>query len=206
MATLAMFVALGGTGYAVSTIDGGDVEDGSLSGADIRDATLQGRDVAANAIRGPDVAPNALTGGDIAENKLGTVPDAALVGGTEVDAAPIKRLAAGESKTVLKQGVLTFTAVCAADPQGRPRPELYVTSSESGEFHAGTAFGVAGYARSARRRQLALNASAGQWTTQSFSAVTESGERAFGLIGAGASVLGSDCALSVFAAAGGPPG
>ena len=39
-ATLALFVALGGSAYAALSIDGGDVVDGSLSGRDVRDGSL----------------------------------------------------------------------------------------------------------------------------------------------------------------------
>ena len=39
-ATLALFVALGGSAYAGLTIDGGDVVDGSLTGRDIRNGSV----------------------------------------------------------------------------------------------------------------------------------------------------------------------
>jgi hypothetical protein len=44
-ATIALFVALGGTGYAAATIDGGDVRNNSLTGKDVRNRSLTGKDV-----------------------------------------------------------------------------------------------------------------------------------------------------------------
>lgn len=53
---VALFVALGGTGYAAITITGKNVKNGSLTGKDIKN--------------------NSLTGSDVKESKLGTVPRA----------------------------------------------------------------------------------------------------------------------------------
>jgi hypothetical protein len=44
-ATLALFVALGGTSYAALSITGRDVQDGSLTGIDIRDGSLATADL-----------------------------------------------------------------------------------------------------------------------------------------------------------------
>lgn len=45
VAYLAIFVALGGTGYAASKIDSGDVRNGSLTGEDVHNKSLTGVDV-----------------------------------------------------------------------------------------------------------------------------------------------------------------
>ena len=45
MATVAVFVALGGTSYAALSITGRDVRNGSLTGADVRDGSVTGADV-----------------------------------------------------------------------------------------------------------------------------------------------------------------
>jgi hypothetical protein len=45
MATIAVFVALGGTGYAALRITGKNVKNSSLTGADVRNSSLTGRDV-----------------------------------------------------------------------------------------------------------------------------------------------------------------
>jgi hypothetical protein len=64
VATLALFIALGGSSYAALTVTGSNVRDGSLTGKDIK--------------------RNSLTGRDIREGRLGAVPrarNAARLGG-----------------------------------------------------------------------------------------------------------------------------
>ena len=56
MATLAVFIALGGVAYAGATITGSDVVDGSLTTADYRNNDIRSGDVRAEALTGADVA------------------------------------------------------------------------------------------------------------------------------------------------------
>src|SRR5215211_4721809 len=67
VALLALFVALGGVGYAAATIGSGDIINNSIKSKDIKNRT----------IRGKDVRRNGLGGGVIKESSLGQVPDAA---------------------------------------------------------------------------------------------------------------------------------
>ena len=46
MATVAVFIALGGTSYAALVVTGRDVRDNSLTSADVRDRSLKARDLA----------------------------------------------------------------------------------------------------------------------------------------------------------------
>jgi hypothetical protein len=197
IATLALFLALGGTGYAVTTIDGSDVQNGSLTGADIQNSSLSGKDVKTGSLQGSDVQRNSLDGSDIAEAELGTVPNAQTVDGTEVESSPLVKIAENQSAVLLRQGPFTFTAYCLQryENQQEPHPAVFVQSSEPGELQTGTPSPFIGEPE-ARGKELALNTYKGAWSTQSFSAVTASGARAFGLIGAGAQVFGSDCAVS----------
>jgi hypothetical protein len=66
MASIALFVALGGTGYSALRIDSRDIADNTIRGRDVRDRTLTHK----------DVRRNALTGAHIREARLGTVPRA----------------------------------------------------------------------------------------------------------------------------------
>jgi hypothetical protein len=75
-ATLALFIALGGTSYAVTQIGSGDVRDESLRSVDIRDGTIKSRDVKNRALRSRDVRRNGLGGDVIRESSLGVVPEA----------------------------------------------------------------------------------------------------------------------------------
>ena len=59
MATLALFVALGGTSYAAATITGADVRNGSLTGKDVKNRSLTGVDIKNRSLTGSDVKDGA---------------------------------------------------------------------------------------------------------------------------------------------------
>lgn len=67
VAVVALFVAMGGVGYAAATISSGQIVNNSVRGKDIRNSTILGK----------DVGKNTLTGSDVAESKLGKVPSSA---------------------------------------------------------------------------------------------------------------------------------
>ena len=66
MATVAVFIALGGSSYAALQIDSGDIANNSVRGVDVRNRTLSDR----------DVKRNGLTGRSIRESRLERVPRA----------------------------------------------------------------------------------------------------------------------------------
>jgi hypothetical protein len=66
MASIAVFVALGGVGYAATTIDGNKIVKGTVGGAKLKNGTLTST----------QVKQNSLTGSSIDESSLGTVPTA----------------------------------------------------------------------------------------------------------------------------------
>jgi hypothetical protein len=66
MASIAVFVALGGVSYAASTINGSKLIKGTVAGAKLKNGTLTSTQVKANS----------LNGGAIDESSLGTVPSA----------------------------------------------------------------------------------------------------------------------------------
>jgi hypothetical protein len=63
---IALFVALGGTGYAAITIGSKQISNNSVSTKDLKN----------NSATGKDVKNDKLTGADIRESSLGTVPNA----------------------------------------------------------------------------------------------------------------------------------
>jgi hypothetical protein len=67
IACLALFVALGGVGYAAATIGSSAIVDNSIRSKDVRNNDLRGKDVRANTLKGADVN----------ESSLGKVPSAA---------------------------------------------------------------------------------------------------------------------------------
>ena len=72
IAVLALFVAMGGTGYAAIRVTSANVRDGSLTGADIRINGVTGRDL--KDIKGADLRNYSLTGRDVRRDSLGQVP------------------------------------------------------------------------------------------------------------------------------------
>ena len=68
IALVALFVALGGTGYAALQIP-----KNSVGSKQIKKNAVKSSDIAANAVRAGDVKDNALTGNDVDESKLGKV-------------------------------------------------------------------------------------------------------------------------------------
>jgi hypothetical protein len=63
MATVAVFVALGGSAYAATTITGHDIQDGSVSGRDIKPGSLQSSDIKDGTLRRRDFLPGVLPSG-----------------------------------------------------------------------------------------------------------------------------------------------
>src|SRR3954454_11458635 len=62
VATLALFVALGGSSYAAVTLTGRNIKDSSLTGRDVKDKSLTGA----------DVKDSSLTGRDVRNGSIGT--------------------------------------------------------------------------------------------------------------------------------------
>ena len=88
VAFVALFVALGGVGYAAATIGSAQIKNNSVQSKDIRN----------NDVRGRDVRNDSLTGADVLEARLAKVPSASTA-----DSASI-------SKLTYKSGTFTTTA------------------------------------------------------------------------------------------------
>lgn len=63
MATIAVFIALGGSSYAAIKVTGKNVKDGSLTGKDVRNASLTSSDVKNGSLLAKDIKSGQLTGG-----------------------------------------------------------------------------------------------------------------------------------------------
>ena len=69
-ATLALFVALGGTSFAAVSITGSDVKNGSLTGKDLKNESVTGSDVDNSSLTGSDIKPSSITSSDVKDGSL----------------------------------------------------------------------------------------------------------------------------------------
>jgi hypothetical protein len=114
VATLALFVALGGTSYAVLRVGSDEVTDNTLRSRDVRNGTLRSRDIRDQTISARDIRRNALGPGVIKESSLGVVRRAAeadRVGG--VTAQDLKLRCPAD--TLSKSGVCIEAAARSPD-------------------------------------------------------------------------------------------
>jgi hypothetical protein len=72
VASLALFVAMGGTGYAAVAVTGRDVVNSTLSGKDVKDESLTGKDV--RSLTGRDVIDGSLLAADFASGQVPVGP------------------------------------------------------------------------------------------------------------------------------------
>ena len=94
---LALFVALGGVGYAAATINGKDIKNKSVAGKKLKNKT----------VTGGKVKSNTLTGAQINESRLGKVPSAAkadtatsaTTAATATNATQLSGLSSGQLRT-----------------------------------------------------------------------------------------------------------
>lgn len=128
IASIALFVSLGGVSYGVAagsidsreiennTIQTRDVRNSGLSGRDVRNGSLQGRDLRDGAVSGLDVNDRSLGGTDLADNTLGD---------REINepALDIQRLGGIDAARYVKnvRRVETKTANDPATPKSTPR-------------------------------------------------------------------------------------
>src|SRR5215208_1331575 len=82
---LALFVALGGTGYAAVKLNGRSIKAGTITGSKLEDKTLTGNKVKNKTLTGKKLKRNTLTGRQIRESRLATVPRAKVA--TTADSA-----------------------------------------------------------------------------------------------------------------------
>jgi hypothetical protein len=130
VALIALFVALGGTTYAVRGLPRKSVGSAQLKRNAVRTQNIKARNVtksriARGAVDSSIVASNSLTGNNIRESTLGTVPkannavnaeNAAKVGGRTVQKFSFVAPAGTGPTVALSLNGLILTATCAAGP------------------------------------------------------------------------------------------
>ena len=142
MASVAVFIALGGTSYAAAKITGADVLYGSLTGNDVKNSSLTTKDIENSSLTGRDIQPSSLDTTDIADGTLlsedfgaGELPAATRGpagprGDAGADGAPGDDGAAG---TGLTSGRINDVAVNAPPQQTFYGYSVGVTNGAPGE-------------------------------------------------------------------------
>ena len=135
MSTLGVFIALGGTAYAVNTVSSGDIVDGQVKTPDLANAAVLSAKLAADSVTthkvldgtlaGRDVLDNSLRGADIDESSL------SVSGGAVGQPEAWRNVAAG-SATVDRCDDPGVVAVFCSDPIGEL--EAYVWHNYGGAF------------------------------------------------------------------------
>lgn len=70
VATLALFLALGGSSYAALSLTGDDIIDGTIGSLDVANNSLRGIDVENGSIRGAEIRDRTLTGDDVLSGSI----------------------------------------------------------------------------------------------------------------------------------------
>jgi hypothetical protein len=119
-ATLALFIALGGSSYAALSISGSDVRNGTLTSADVKNGALTGTDVKGGSLTGSDIKNASLGAADFKAGELPAGP-AGPAGPTGPTGAPGVKGDPGATNIVTRRedftvanggGTATGTAEC----------------------------------------------------------------------------------------------
>jgi hypothetical protein len=132
MATVAVFIAIGGGAYAAATVNSGDVVNESLKSVDVKNNQLKSEDVlddslgavdlgndsvhsgelAFNSVGTGQAVNDGLTGEDIAESSLGKVPSAEAAGQAFRSALSVAAIGDTESQDAVTLRGLTLELRC----------------------------------------------------------------------------------------------
>lgn len=219
VASLALFVALGGSSYAAIKVGSKQIVNNSVSSEDLRNNDVHGRDIAKDTVRGTDVRDgdlqgrdirdNTVSGDDVKESSFGTVPSAfdaetlagmpasAFLGSDRQERTGLIKLAHGETKTVLASGPFTWKARCADDGGGSTHLTVTLETTEPASF-AGSFGGGPGQASPGAPATVFDGTETNPVYAIGFplSAVAPSGAAPVGLAFVGIHVAAADCVVN----------
>jgi len=129
MASIAVFIALGGVGYAATTINGGAIKKQTIGAGKLKKGTLTST----------QVKQNALTGSVIDESSLGTVPSAqaAVSATTATSAANAEHAVNADRASEATTAASATTAGDADTLDGLSAGELQVSCPDETEPYGG---------------------------------------------------------------------
>jgi hypothetical protein len=119
-ATLALFIALGGSGYAALKLPKNSVGPRQLKRHAVTTSKL-----ASGAVTGSRVRGNSLTGGQINESSLGKVPSA----GSADSAATLGGMSAAQLKVRCPGGTVLYAGACFETAQRQPAGTDWMSAS-----------------------------------------------------------------------------
>jgi len=141
VATLALFLALGGASYAAIRVGSGSIINNSVRTQDLRNNDIRSKDIRNRTIQGGDILTSTITGQQVRESTLSKVPDADKLDGADSTSfrvgcpAGTLRHAGGCIETTLRDTGTFDEAARACGVLGRRLPgpdELSSFSQEPG--------------------------------------------------------------------------
>lgn len=139
VALLALFVALGGTGYAAVKINGKNVKNKTIAGREFKNNTLTGKQIRESKLATVPKAKSATTA-DTANALAGGAAAGFVRPGKVLDTDLVKLPAVGNSaatsplKTVFTRGPFSLQMACWNAPAGETALRLRFTSNEAGSI------------------------------------------------------------------------
>lgn len=119
MATVAVFMVLGGGAYAAlklpkDSVTSKQIKKGSVKNSDLAKNSVTKKKLKKATVTGSRVANDTLTGKNIDESSLSSVPEADRVGGNQIQQINYSAEADTPTQTLFSIGGLTVTATCPA--------------------------------------------------------------------------------------------
>jgi hypothetical protein len=119
MATVAVFMVLGGGAYAAlklpkDSVTSKQIKKGSVKKSDLAKNSVAAKQLSKQAVTGDKVAKDTLTGKNIDEATLGAVPNAGRVSGNQIQQISYSAEADTPPETLFSIAGLTVTASCPA--------------------------------------------------------------------------------------------
>ncbi|MEX0993378.1 MAG: hypothetical protein WDZ37_05210 [Solirubrobacterales bacterium] len=134
ISVLALFVALGGSGYAISRIPAR-----SVGSKQLKSGAVTASKIRKGAVTGPKIKKNAILGKYVLESSLGKVPDADRIDGldssTFEQSSKFRRVAVFslanlESRDMVALGPLKLSAKCKINAAGQDDAQIIISTTQ----------------------------------------------------------------------------
>ncbi|MEX0993747.1 MAG: hypothetical protein WDZ37_07120, partial [Solirubrobacterales bacterium] len=148
IATLALFVALGGTGYALSlpknSVGPRQLKKNAVRTAKIRKRAVTRSKISNKAVGVSQIGDDAVTGAKLNESSIGTVPNADKLGNRAasgyLDVQRIARFTLTNSQTqnMFTKGPFTLTAKCTINSGGNDIANILISTTQDNSAFDGS--------------------------------------------------------------------